>query len=86
MTLNQSLEVLGWFQNFSECQFFEHDIAENGNKYLKECPDSDEKCCFSLREHMSIEFWGRKSATKLPTTMLTNSWCYQTFSEEISKI
>ena len=48
------------FQNFSECQFFEHDIAENGNKYLVECPDKDEKCCFSLREHMSIEFWGRK--------------------------
>ena len=48
------------FQNFDECQFFEHDIAENGNKFLKECPDEEEKCCFSLREHMTIEFWGRE--------------------------
>jgi len=46
-------------QSFDECQFFEHDISENGNKFLKECPD-DEKCCFSLREHMAIQFWGRE--------------------------
>ena len=29
--------------------------------YMKKCPDED-TCCFSLREYMAIDFWGRKSA------------------------
>ena len=28
---------------------------------MKKCPDED-TCCFSLREYMAIDFWGRKSA------------------------
>ena len=27
--------------------------------YMKKCPDED-TCCFSLREYMAIDFWGRK--------------------------
>ena len=29
-------------------------------QYMKECPPED-TCCFSLREYMNIDFWGRKS-------------------------
>ncbi len=46
-------------KNFKECQFFEHDIAEDNTEFVRQCPP-DDQCCFSLREHMSIEFWGRK--------------------------
>lgn len=63
-------------QSFDECQFFEHDIAEDSNKFLKVCPE-DEQCCFSLREHMSIEFWGRKFLCHMKVTC--NKVKFQTF-------
>jgi len=53
-------------QSFEECQFFENDVAEHNNKFLKVCPEGEE-CCFSLREHMAVEFWGRKSNKVIPT-------------------
>ena len=47
-------------EDFEECQFFEHDVAEENNDYLVQCPPND-KCCFTLREHMTLDFWGRES-------------------------
>ena len=32
--------------------------------YMRKCPDED-TCCFSLREYMAIDFWGRKSSLSL---------------------
>ena len=58
-------------QSFEQCQFFEtefnhaHSGGGEGSKgdtdgaYMKECPEEDQ-CCFSLREYMSIDFWGRE--------------------------
>ena len=47
-------------ENFEECQFFEHDtVSEDNTDYLTPCPPQD-KCCFILREHMTLDFWGRK--------------------------
>jgi hypothetical protein len=42
-----------------QCQFLESDVATGKTEFTRECPD-DERCCFSLREYMSIDFWGRK--------------------------
>lgn len=46
-------------EDFRECQFFEHDIAEDNQEFLVQCPQ-DDTCCFALREHLTMEFWGRK--------------------------
>ena len=44
---------------FNNCQFFEHDVAENRSMHLRQCPPEDQ-CCFTLREHMAVEFWGHQ--------------------------
>ena len=48
-------------ENFAECHFFEHDtvMSEDNTDYLMPCPPQD-KCCFTLREHMTLDFWGRE--------------------------
>ena len=46
-------------KGFDNCQFFEHDVAENRSMYLRQCPPED-SCCFTLREHMAVEFWGHQ--------------------------
>ena len=58
-------------KDYSQCQFFETEFlsraptadpsngAGNGPQYMKQCPPED-TCCFSLREYMNIDFWGRK--------------------------
>ena len=46
-------------KGFNNCQFFEHDVAENRSVYLRQCPPGDQ-CCFTLREHMAVEFWGHQ--------------------------
>ena len=46
-------------EKFKECQFFEHDVTEENRDYLVPCPPQD-KCCFTLREHMTLDFWGRE--------------------------
>ena len=43
----------------AQCQFLESDAAAGKTEFSKECP-ADDACCFSLREHMNIDFWGRK--------------------------
>ena len=57
-------------EDFEECQFFEHDVAEENNDYLVPCPSND-KCCFTLREHMSLDFWGRESFIYLFSNSMT---------------
>ena len=42
--------------NFSSCRLFENETTDTKN-YMVDCPRA--KCCFVLREYMSIEFWGR---------------------------
>ena len=49
-------------KGFNNCQFFDHDVAENRSVYLRQCPP-DDQCCFTLREHMSVEFWGHQGIT-----------------------
>ena len=55
---------------YDQCQFFETEFmsssSSNKNRrgdgndaYMRECPEEDQ-CCFSLREYMSIDFWGRE--------------------------
>ena len=64
--MNDGASFLG-IDGFASCQFFEHDVsfpssssqASNKSSFLRQCPESD-NCCFSLREHMNLEFWGRK--------------------------
>ena len=46
-------------KGFNNCQFFDHDVAENRSVYLRQCPP-DDQCCFTLREHMAVEFWGHQ--------------------------
>ena len=46
-------------KGFNNCQFFDHDVAENRSVYLRQCPP-DDTCCFTLREHMAVEFWGHQ--------------------------
>ncbi len=58
-------------KGYDQCQFFESDVIlgasgdsdnlfnDRGSEYMKACPKED-TCCFSLREYMSIDFWGRK--------------------------
>jgi hypothetical protein len=60
-------------KSYDQCQFFESDVIlgssgdgdtlfrtkDKGAEYMKRCPEED-TCCFSLREYMSIDFWGRK--------------------------
>ena len=50
-------------ENFTSCQFFEHDIAEDNHDFMVKCPDEDQ-CCFALREHMTVEFWGHAAAAE----------------------
>ena len=49
-------------EKFKECQFFEHDVTEENRDYLVPCPPQD-KCCFTLREHMTLDFWGREQSS-----------------------
>ena len=49
-------------KGFNNCQFFDHDVAENRSVYLRQCPP-DDQCCFTLREHMAVEFWGHQGIT-----------------------
>ncbi|TRY74088.1 hypothetical protein TCAL_01588 [Tigriopus californicus] len=51
-------------KEFDECQFFESDIAQKEESYLKQCP-GDDLCCFSLREYMYIDFWGHSAAAEV---------------------
>ena len=60
-------------KSYDQCQFFESDVIlgasgngdtlfrtkDKGAEYMRRCPEED-TCCFSLREYMSIDFWGRK--------------------------
>ena len=57
-SMNDGAAFMG-IKGFQDCQFFEHDVAANKTSHIKQCPPHD-RCCFSLREHMSIRFWGRK--------------------------
>ena len=42
-------------------QFFESDVSSDKarSQFMRKCPEEDQ-CCFSLREYMDIEFWGRE--------------------------
>ena len=45
-----------FFAGDNKDSLFKSDAAES---YMRKCPDED-TCCFSLREYMAIDFWGRK--------------------------
>ena len=58
-------------ENFTSCQFFEHDIAEDNHDFMVKCPDEDQ-CCFALREHMTVEFWGHAAAAEGSNSICIN--------------
>ena len=52
--------------NFSSCRLFENETTDTKN-YMVDCPRA--KCCFVLREYMSIEFWGRHNLIYMKTNI-----------------
>lgn len=46
-------------KDVEQCQFLESDAVRGDKEFMKTCPE-DDTCCFSLREHMTIDFWGRE--------------------------
>ncbi|XP_040571697.1 uncharacterized protein [Lepeophtheirus salmonis] len=48
-------------ENIPEC---DQDILESQNKHITQCPENDQ-CCFSLREHFTVSFWGHAATAKV---------------------
>lgn len=49
---------------FTDIEGFKECIPDLREDVLEQCPPED-KCCFALREHISLEFWGHAIAAEV---------------------